>query len=302
MEKDGAIDLRNEFGQWQAGNGQPDCLVELRDSLPHYMEEMPKGSVFGFSLHGHTPELHNLIVRDKDNFDRVVETLKEAHRRGLKKMFVNHVVHKKNYKHLEEFAELMATLEVPLLRITKLVSSPSAYKNVPELLLDVDEIHATVRETNRLREKFRGRVVVAISEYGFGKLYTKKRYNFVKFLCNLSPVQMRHHCESGRKVFAVSSDNGNVFPCRFFLHADECKVGTITEDGELNLQHPNWKEEFHNNLNNIEEPCASCDILKWCGGACRATAMAEHFQVHGNWNPYAGLKSCPVAAGVYLEY
>ena len=97
--KKGAIKLRNEYGQWRSGKGKADCIVELRDSLPHYMEDAPDDSPFGFSLHGHTDEIHNYLVRDPKNFDRVCATLKEAHERGIEHYFVNHVVHKKNFQH-----------------------------------------------------------------------------------------------------------------------------------------------------------------------------------------------------------
>jgi hypothetical protein len=130
MEKKGAINLRNEFGQWRSGKGKSDCIVELRDSLPHYLDDAPDGCAFGFSLHGHTVELHSVLVRDRKNFDRVAESRKEARRRGVEKFFANYVVHKKNFKYLEEVTQLMVSLKVPLFRITKMVSSPAMVENV----------------------------------------------------------------------------------------------------------------------------------------------------------------------------
>lgn len=302
MEVDGALDLANSFGPWRAPNGAPDCSIELRDSMPHFMDDAPDAARFGFSLHGHTPELHHLLVRGSGNFEKVVEALKEAKTRGIKDYYVHHVVHKKNYKYLDEFSELMADLGVPHYFITKMVGSPLAMANVPHLLLDPEEIHEIVRAGNRLREEYRGHMFVTLSEYGFGKLLTKKRYRFIKGLCAISPMQIRHHCAAGNNLYAVSARTKDVYPCRFFTNAEECKVGHVNDDGKLELDEHNWKQDFSDNIKNIEEPCRSCGILKWCGGGCRATAMAEYNQLVGGWNPYAGLKSCPVAAGVFLEY
>ncbi len=302
MEKEGALKLRSEFGQWRSGNGDANCIVELRDTLPHYMDDAPDGSPLGFSLHGHTAQIHNLLVRDEDNFDRVVETLQEAHRRGLEKYFVNHVVHKKNYKHLADFTELMADLKVPHYRITKLVATPAVLENVPSLLMDPEEIHEVIRQANILREQYRGTVIVGVATFGFGALFTKKRYKLTTALCKLSPMQLRHHCQSGLEVFAVHAETKDVYPCRYFLNANEGKVGTMSDEGKLQFDQHSWKADFHQHISKIEEPCRSCGVLKWCGGGCRATATAEHAQYTGEWNPYAGLKSCPVAGGVFLEY
>jgi radical SAM protein with 4Fe4S-binding SPASM domain len=302
MEADGAMELLSEFGAQLAPDGKPDCSVELRDSIPHFMENPPADSRFGFSLHGHNAELHDLLVRGRGNFDKVVESLREAKRRGLERYYVHHVVHKKNYKHLHEFCQLMEELSVPQFFITKMVGSPQAMKNVPEMLLEPEEIHEIVRLGNTLREQYRGRVVVTLSEAGFGKLFTKRRYSFLKAICSMMPMQMRHHCDAGHNMFAVSASTKDVYVCRFFLSAESCKVGHMNDDGTLELDRPNWKEDFRSNIQKIDEPCRSCGILKWCGGGCRATAMAEHNQLEGEWNAYAGLKSCPTAAGVYLEY
>ncbi len=302
MEKKGALKLRGEYGTPRSGKGKVDCIVELRDSLPHYMEDAPDDSPFGFSLHGHTAEIHNHLVRDPKNFDRVVATLKEAHERGLEKYFVNHVVHKKNFKHLEEFSELMLELKVPQYRITKMVPSPAVMNNVPDLPLDPHEIHDVVRQSNVLRERYRGRLIVGVAVDGFGKLFTKKRYNLIRAMCKMAPMQIRHHCEAGREIFAVDAVTKDVYPCRYFSDVEESKIGKMNDDGQLVFDGPSWKADFHANVQNVEEPCRSCDILKWCGGGCRATATAEHAQFTGEWNPYAGLKSCPVAGGVFLEY
>ena len=257
MEKKGAIKLRNEYGQWRSGKGKVDCIVELRDSLPHYMEDAPDDSPFGFSLHGHTAEIHDHLVRDPKNFDRVCATLREAHERGIQQYFVNHVVHKKNFKHLEEFTQLMAELKVPHYRITKVVSSPSVMENIPELLLEPDEIHQVIRQANSLREKYRGRVIVGVAVDGFGKLFTKKRYNLIKAMCKMAPMQIRHHCEAGREVFAVNAETNEVFPCRYFANAEEGRIGKMDDQGQLIFDTLNWKSDFQANIQQVEEPCRS---------------------------------------------
>lgn len=75
--------------------------------------------------------------------------------------------------------------------------------------------------------------------------------------------QHREYCPTT----LVLEQNGDAYPCDFFIH-DDYKIGNVGEDSlEDILKHPTM-QEFLKQKPSMPEKCESCPFLKFCNGGC----------------------------------
>ena len=76
-------------------------------------------------------------------------------------------------------------------------------------------------------------------------------------------------CGAGRFYMSIEP-NGNIYPCVFFPHDDEVKLGNINDDiEEIWLNHPVLKALRDKDI--LKGHCGVCESRYICGG-CRARA------------------------------
>lgn len=75
----------------------------------------------------------------------------------------------------------------------------------------------------------------------------------------------------------VLEQNGNAYPCDFYIHPDY-KLGNISEDRlEDIINHDIWAR-FSTMKKNLPNQCQSCDFLKYCHGGCPRNRGSQHLQ------------------------
>lgn len=77
-------------------------------------------------------------------------------------------------------------------------------------------------------------------------------------------------CGAGRFYINIEP-NGDIYPCVFFPHEEEVKIGNITYDDfdEMWRENPLLKQLRNKEL--LKGNCGNCESNKICGG-CRARA------------------------------
>ncbi len=283
-QKDG-IRLLCEFGA-------PGGIVPLKDRLPSEASQIKGVAAYEFSLHGHTEDLHQRIVREKGNFDVTVAAIREAVAAGLPGVFVNHVLHRENYRHVESFYDFARSLGLSRVVFLKLNASPQVRGRVPGLLLERDDLEELIGRLRRLRRRSSPGPGITISAESFGILLSKRKYLQIRARLLLQRSFQRRICMCGDEKITVHAGTGDVYPCRYFVSDPSFRIGSWKPNVGLELNGNGWCLDFPQK---IGEPCRSCSIFRWCGGGCRASVIAEHLYRTGEVDRYVGHEQCPVA-------
>lgn len=83
---------------------------------------------FGPSLHGHKAEIHDYITRSPGAFNQVVRGIKNLKEMG-QYVLMNSVIHKLNYRHLEEMTQMFIDLNVDQLQLAFIHAVGNAWDN-----------------------------------------------------------------------------------------------------------------------------------------------------------------------------
>jgi len=272
--------------------GAPGGVVPLKDRLPAEAARIPGASCYEFSLHGHTEDLHRLLVGEAGNFEKTVETIKAAVSAGLPGVFVNHVLHRGNYRHVESFYEFARGLGLSNVVFLKMNASSQAKCRIPELLLATSDLEDLIRRLRRLRHRAARGPQITLSAESFGILLSRSQYLRIRARLLVQRSFQGRMCVCGDEKVTVHAGTGDVYPCRYFVSDPAFRIGRWDSNRGLVLDRNDWCRD---RLQKIGEPCRSCSIFRWCGGGCRAAVVAEHYHRTGENDPYAGHEDCPVA-------
>ncbi len=77
-------------------------------------------------------------------------------------------------------------------------------------------------------------------------------------------------CGAGRFYMSIEP-NGDLYPCVFFPHDEELKLGNLLEDDFEEVWKNNPLLKTLRNKNLLDDHCGSCESKNICGG-CRARA------------------------------
>lgn len=277
--------------------GAPEGIVALKDRLPDEAAGIPGASGYEFSLHGHTEELHRLIVGERGNFENTVEGIKKAVSTNLPGVFANHVLHRGNYRHVEEFYEFARDLGLSHIVFLKLNPTPQAKDRIRELLLERDDLDDLIRRLRRLRRRANSGPRIKLSVESFGVLLSRFQYLSIRARLLIQPSFRRRMCVCGDEKVTVHAGTGDVYPCRYFVSDSAFRIGRWDPERGLVLDNNGWCLD---RLQKIGEPCRSCPIKRWCGGGCRAAVIAEHLYRTGEVDLYVGYTDCPVANRLWI--
>ena len=103
-----------------------------------------------FSLHGHTPELHDRLTRTKNGFENLMRAMVRALRLGRCVVNVDVCINKQNVEHLESIVALCARVGVREFDLLHIIPQGVAFENRDELFYDVDAHADTLRRVFRL--------------------------------------------------------------------------------------------------------------------------------------------------------
>ncbi len=288
-QKDG-IRLLKKFGA-------PGGIVPLKDRLPAGATEIQGVLGYEFSLHGHTEEVHRLIVGEPGNFEKTVKSIRGAVAAGLPGVFTNHVLHRENYRHVENFYDFACDLGLSSIVFIKLNAAPQARHRIPELLLEPDDLKELIHRLRRLRRRAGRGPKIRVNAKSFGVLLSRRQYLRIRAHLLVKRSFRSRICVCGDKKVTVHAGTGDVFPCRYFAAEPAFRIGRWDSNRGLVLDHNIWCLD---RLEKIGEPCRSCPILRWCGGGCKVAVIADHFHRTGERDPYVGHEHCPVANRLWI--
>lgn len=103
-----------------------------------------------FSLHGHTPELHDRLTQTKRGFENLMRAMIRAVRDGRVIVNVDVCINKQNVDHLEAIVALCSRVGVREFDLLHVIPQGEAFENRDELFYDVDEHAESLRKVFRL--------------------------------------------------------------------------------------------------------------------------------------------------------
>ncbi len=103
-----------------------------------------------FSLHGHTPELHDRLTRTKNGFENLMRGMVRAVRLDRCVVNVDVCINRQNVEHLEAIVALCARVGVREFDLLHIIPQGVAFENREELFYDVDQHADSLRRAFRL--------------------------------------------------------------------------------------------------------------------------------------------------------
>jgi len=91
-----------------------------------------------FSLHGHTPELHDRLTRTKDGFVKLMKAMMRARRADRVVVNVDVCINRENVEHLEAIVALCARVGVKEFDLLHVIPQGVAFEHRDTLFYDVD--------------------------------------------------------------------------------------------------------------------------------------------------------------------
>ncbi len=269
--------------------------IELKDKVEssHVKELAETKPVFGFSLHGHRADIHELICQ-KGNFHTTIHALKEAKRLHLPNVRIYSVVHGKNYRYVEDLCNLLEEYNVSTVIFLKLTCAGMARRMVSDMFLDTRSYVEFFHIFENVKKKFRGRMEVILESKLWGPKYSRLKISLIQ-LMGLFSRKQKFFCKGGREKITIHSKTKEVFPCYSAMGDRRFCLGYYDEDRGIIIKNSLWLKDL---IEKIGEPCKSCKLLWWCGGHCRGSAISEHLRLSGEFDIYAGHSYCPVALGI----
>lgn len=269
--------------------------VELKDKLePIYVKELAQTNPrFGFSLHGHRADIHELLCQ-KGNFQETIKALKEAKRLNLRNVRVYSVIHRKNYSYIGHLCSLVEKYGVSKVIFLRLAYGGMARALAEDIFLDQESYIQFFQIFESVKKKFRNRMDITLESNHWGPQYSRLKICLIQLLSVFTKKQ-KFSCIGGRDKICIHSKTREIFPCYPTVAASELRLGYYDKDKGIVIENPLWLNDL---IEKIGEPCKTCKLLRWCGGHCRGLAISDHMRLTGEFSLYAGHTYCPVALGI----
>jgi MoaA/NifB/PqqE/SkfB family radical SAM enzyme len=102
-----------------------------------------------FSLHGHTPELHDRLTKTKNGFENLMRAMIRAVRDGRVIVNVDVCINRQNVEHLEAIVALCSRVGVREFDLLHVIPQGEAFEHRSELFYDVDAHSEALRRVFR---------------------------------------------------------------------------------------------------------------------------------------------------------
>jgi len=265
--------------------------IELNNRVvTDYVKELSTTNpIFGFSLHGHRADIHEILTQE-GNFDVTIDAIKKARKLNLPNLRVFSVLHSRNYMYMQEMCELLQKYDFSHLQFTKLNYAGGAQELPDDLYMDQDAFVHVVKTYEKLKAKYSGTMELSLSKM-YGPTHSRLKVHFLGLITPFMKRQ-RRACHGGIEKIIVDAKTKKIFPCVWTTGEEWINLGYYDEEKGLVFEKKTWFEDIESK---IGEPCKSCKILRYCGGYCRSAAIAETNRLTGKIDLYAGFPRCPVS-------
>lgn len=106
-----------------------------------------------FSLHGHTPELHDRLTRTRNGFASLMKSMIRAQRSGRVIVNVDVCINRENVEHLEAIVAMCARVGVKEFDLLHIIPQGVAFEHRDTLFYDVDAHAEDLRKVFRLARR-----------------------------------------------------------------------------------------------------------------------------------------------------
>lgn len=228
------------------------------------------------SLDGVNPETHNKFRQKENSWERAVQAIENFKKVGVF-VEVSTTVTQKNKNEIPEMIEFLRNMGVDWFMLYNFIPTGKG-AGVSEIDLSPDdrlELLNLIYEENgkgdmQILSTAPQFADVVTHQIGDDQMIPTHFYN-VEYS---NPAMMKLSefvggCGAGRFYMSIEP-NGNIYPCVFFPHDDEVKLGNINDDiEEIWLNHPVLKALRDKDI--LKGHCGVCESRYICGG-CRARA------------------------------
>ncbi|MEG0806630.1 MAG: radical SAM protein [Lachnospiraceae bacterium] len=228
-----------------------------------------KNIVVQVSLDG-SRALSNDFQRGKGSYEKIAENVSMLVKYQIETI-VAMVLNKTNVKDIYDnsmFHE-MESMGVNVLAITPSIIKISNALNNSDDFLEADEALEAIRYIKKYTFNYTGKTIINISAPPA-----------LAEDCSITRVRKeRSRCRRGTNSFSIRS-NGDVCVCSDFMEIGypEYELGNILNNNfcDILVRLNKVKEDKHQNLLKVKGVCSICKELLYCGGACRAAAVAQY--------------------------
>ncbi len=203
-----------------------------------------------FSLHGHTPELHDYLTQTPDCFKKLMKALIRCVRDPRVITNVDVVINKQNVGVLDKIVELAISVGVTEFDLLHVIPQSNAYRNREEMFYDVREHLPVLQKVFRLNRHPR----FYIWTNRFPVSYLEGLEDLIQ-----DPHKMLDEVNGRRFQVRRYLDEGNQLDCR---EPDRCKHCFI--------------EPFCNTVDNVVKAQNEDDWDNWWVGNLEDVAKAPH--------------------------
>ncbi|WP_379139018.1 radical SAM protein [Paenibacillus sp. sgz500958] len=244
------------------------------------------------SIDGPNETIHDNCRGQKGAFNKTISAIKNLQEYDIN---IDGIItlSKLNSDYLIETIEFISSLNISNVAIMLLASVGHASENFSNVYLPFDEWSNILLNLTDLRKKNLITPNVNIVSTGEStcpwELYLPLLNNNRQEDINMwirSDAQTNFgvdefFCTAGKDNLAIDG-LGNVYGCSLMVSESELRAGNILEKSLIDI----WNDSdiFNalrsNQLSNIKGACASCKLLKKCGGGCRACAFALNKDIH----------------------
>lgn len=215
------------------------------------------------SLDGATAETYSKIRKGGD-FNKVIDNIRKLVKHFIVSTCV--VVHKLNYKEIDDIVDLSISLGVKSFRIIPFMEVGRASK-MGYLQLSQKEFQDLYKMIIRKKESTKNKIFIQLNE----NLIVPQRKN-------ISWMPDNHYgCSAGRTTCGIDS-YGNVYPCSYMVF-DELKCGNIKNESLAGIWKNSSVMKKIRTISSLKGKCSKCKYLDLCRGGCRAAAYLKRYDI-----------------------
>lgn len=241
-----------------------------------YQDVLPYITSLQISVDGTVKEVHEK-TRGEGNFEKVLQKFKLAREIGVKNLFISFTPTKYNVEDLPNIPKFAMDNNIEHVHVTRLIPagrgelnkksiSPEEdkfFENIEKYIENIRKVNSTIyyiRETDEMfleedkKRKFIGTSIA--SDQSDKVIMGAKRKT-----CGLGTILSINH-------------DGNVYICPSICK-EEFLLGNINSNNYEDIRIKNTEFSKMLCVENLSEECRTCKLKYFCGGGCRACALAE---------------------------
>lgn len=247
-----------------------------------YEEVIPYIDYLQISVDGTTADIHD-SSRGKGSFNKMTRKFKLAKSKGAKKIFISFTPTRFNILDLPNLPKFAYENEIDSIHITRLMPVGRGKENKNYIQADEkvyqESLNQFFQNLNKMNDTIFLEEQLNLKKFDESE---KRKPIMVSFAGDQSQkVTYRHkrkNCGLGGGSISINYD-GNIYPCAS-LQYDKFKLGFLKDADIFEVIKKGQEFSENHGVDNISG-CKDCKMRYFCGGGCRACAMAADEEILG---------------------